>query len=140
MPDALELLVGDIDFERLRIVRPSRFSFVCGGRIDVNNGARPLSVRDYLIRLRSLEKSLRHPIVLAESAQQLYRETSYSDLITFEEDIAKIASVVLVVSESAGALAELGAFASTAPIREALRVIISEDHEQEESFVRFGPI
>lgn len=78
--------------------------------------------------------------MLAESAQQLYRETTYPDLITFEEDIAKIAAIVLVISESAGALAELGAFASTPDIRRALRILISEEHHLEESFVRYGPV
>ncbi|NRD88515.1 hypothetical protein C8024_02110 [Sphingopyxis sp. BSNA05] len=79
-------------------------------------------------------------IVLAEAAQQLYRDTNYNDLITFEEDIARIASIVLVISESAGSLAELGSFSSEKQIKEVLRVLISEEHEQKESFVRFGPI
>lgn len=80
------------------------------------------------------------PFVLAESAQQLYRDTNYSDLITFEEDIARISSIVLVISESAGSLAELGAFSSNETIRDTLRILIQESHANEESFVRYGPI
>jgi hypothetical protein len=83
---------------------------------------------------------LRHEIVLAEKAIQLYRDTAYSDLISFEEDIARIASVVLVIAESPGALAELGSFSSNETIRQVLRVVIQERYESEESFVRFGPI
>ncbi|WP_204281408.1 retron St85 family effector protein, partial [Moraxella catarrhalis] len=64
----------------------------------------------------------------------------YSDLITFEEDIARIAAVVLVIAESAGSLAELGAFTANDTIRQALRVVIPDHHETAESFVRYGPI
>lgn len=139
MPDALDDLIEDLDLAQVRIRRPNRFTFLCGGRIEAA-GAPVGGLRDYLIRVRPMMRRLGHPIVLAESAQQLYRETSYPDLITFEEDIAKIAAIVLVISESAGALAELGAFASTPDIRRALRIIISEQHFAEESFVRYGPI
>ena len=87
-----------------------------------------------------MEKKLGSAIILAETAQQLYRDTHYEDLISFEEDIARIASIVLVISESPGSLAELGAFASEPVIRETLRIIISELHSAAESFVRYGPI
>ncbi|WP_204275442.1 retron St85 family effector protein, partial [Enterobacter hormaechei] len=82
----------------------------------------------------------KYSIVLAEEANQIYRDTEYSDLITFEEDIARIAAVVLVIAESAGSLAELGAFTANDTIRQALRVVIPDHHETAESFVRYGPI
>ena len=61
-------------------------------------------------------------------------------MISFEEDIAKVASIVLVISESPGSLAELGAFSSEPAIRDTLRIIVSEEHSVAESFVRYGPI
>lgn len=81
-----------------------------------------------------------YEIVLAEKATQLYRDTTYGDLISFEEDIARIASVVLVIAESAGSLAELGAFASNETIFRALRVMIQEKYASDQSFIRYGPI
>lgn len=139
LPDAFDDLISDLDLDQVRIRRPSRFTFLCGGKIGADKDP-PGGLRDYLVRVRPIERRLGHPIVLAESAQQLYRETSYHDLITFEEDIAKIAAIVLVISESAGALAELGAFSSSPDIRKALRILISEEHHAEESFVRYGPV
>lgn len=82
----------------------------------------------------------KYTIVLAEEATQIYRDTRYGDLISFEEDIARISAVVLVIAESAGSLAELGAFSSNDTIRSRLRVIIPTHHEVEESFVRYGPV
>lgn len=83
---------------------------------------------------------LPHALVLAEKAVQLYRDTDYGDLISFEEDIARIAAVVLVIAESPGSLAELGAFTANDAIRRVLRVVIQQKFETQESFVRFGPI
>lgn len=96
------------------------------------------SLRDYLCRTRSLK--VKAKIVFAESANKLYRDTGYDDLISFEEDIARIASLVLVISESPGSLAELGAFSMNDTIRPSLRVISQTKYEDSESFVRFGPI
>jgi len=48
--------------------------------------------------------------------------------------------VVLVISESPGSLAELGAFATNPTIRRSLRILVQSNYEKAESFVRFGPI
>jgi hypothetical protein len=131
-------LYNDLDPERLRITRPSKFLFLCGGAVANDGNSKPQNLRDYIYRVRRLRSS--YEIVLAEKANQLYRDTDYTDLISFEEDIARIAAVVLVIAESAGSLAELGAFASNDTILKALRVMIKEKHDSGESFIRFGPV
>lgn len=141
MFEALTAFNGRLDRPALRVRRPKHTVFLCGGLIASPEGGRAaLSVRDYLVRLRQIERRLSATIVLAETAQQLYRDTGYPDLITFEEDVARVSSIVLVISESAGSLAELGAFASEPVIKPALRILLSEEHERAESFVRFGPV
>jgi hypothetical protein len=79
-------------------------------------------------------------VILAEKANQLYRDTDYHDLITFEEDIANISAMVLVIAESAGSLAELGAFASNDVTKNSLTIIMQEEFAEAESFIRFGPV
>jgi hypothetical protein len=61
-------------------------------------------------------------------------------LITFEEDIANISAMVLVIAESAGSLAELGAFASNDVTKNSLTIIMQEEFADAESFIRFGPV
>ncbi|MBZ9850151.1 retron St85 family effector protein [Mesorhizobium sp. CA14] len=129
---------SDLNLELLRVTRPSKFLFLCGGARETRPKARAANLRDYILRVRPFRTP--HTIVLAEEATQLYRDTAYDDLITFEEDIARIAAVVLVIAESAGSLAELGAFTANDTIRESLRVVIPRHHETAESFVRYGPI
>jgi hypothetical protein len=103
-------LYNDLHLERLRVHRPSKFLFLCGGALPNGVNDRPGNLRDYIYRVRRIRSP--YQVVLAERATQLYRDTAYSDLISFEEDIARIAAVVLVIAESAGSFAELGAFAS----------------------------
>ena len=129
-----------MNLAKLRIERPTKFIFFCGGTIRSGNSNGANSLRDYLYRVRSCSKRLHGEIVLAEAANELYRDTRYGDLISFEEDIARIAAVVLVIAESPGSLAELGAFASNETIRRALRVILQTSNWNKESFIRYGPV
>jgi hypothetical protein len=131
-------LFNDLDQARLRVVRPSKFVFFCGGQI--SSDGRAESLRDYLFRVRKIQRYLSGNVVLAERAVQLYRDTSYTDLISFEEDIARLSSVVLVIAESAGSLAELGAFSTNETISPSLRVILQSSYSIAESFIRFGPV
>jgi hypothetical protein len=97
-------------------------------------------MRHYLLTQRRIARRLKADVILAEAANQLYRDTDYHDLITFEEDIARISAMVLVVAESAGSLAELGAFASNEITRQSLTIIMQEEFADAESFIRFGPV
>jgi hypothetical protein len=137
--DEIQSFFSDLLLEKVRVVRPSKFIFLCGGTIaEPSDDARAANLRDYLCRVRPLR--LANPIVLAEEAIQLYRDSEYSDLISFEEDLARIASVVLVIAESTGSLAELGAFASNDTIKQVLRVVIQDEYERSETFIRYGPV
>ena len=98
------------------------------------------SLRQYLLRDKNVASKIKAEIILAETANQLYRDSGYNDLISFEEDIARISAMILLIAESAGSLAELGAFSTIAPIRSKLAVIMQASHEKDESFVRYGPI
>lgn len=137
MSDELAKIYTDIAGLQPRFNTPFRSLFFCGG-VRGTGKERPKSLRDYLFRKRGLR--LKAKIVFAEDANQIYRETKYSDLITFEEDIARIVSSVVVIVESPGSFAELGAFAMNPTISKSLRVIVQTKFSETESFIRFGPI
>ncbi|MEQ1771710.1 MAG: retron St85 family effector protein [Devosia sp.] len=127
----------DLDKNQLRVTHPFPLIFLCGGKVGLTGAAQ--SLRDYIYRTNRPGSS-NFRFVLAEQANALYRDTRYHDLISFEEDIARIASLVVVIAESPGSLAELGAFASSPPIRPSLRILIQELYASDESFIRFGPV
>ncbi|MGO6673543.1 retron St85 family effector protein [Rhizobium leguminosarum] len=138
-PQPLLEFYNNLDFESIRVRRPRKFVFFCGG-VFGNDDTKPKSLRQYLLRTRNISSRVRADIVLAEAANQLYRDTEFSDLITFEEEIAIISSLVLVIAESAGSLAELGAFATSDQIRQSMAVLMRTEHFEQNSFVRYGPI
>lgn len=127
-----------LKLDELRVERPDPFIFFCGGVVHLGDLPAPFrSLRDYIHR-RPLK--LKHRIVLAESAVKLFQESQYNDLITFEAHIAQISELVLLVCESPGSLAELGAFCLKDAIVERIYVIIQEQHAEADSFVRLGPL
>lgn len=137
--ESVEDLLGFVDLNELRFKWPSAFIFFCGGSSsDIPKDA--VSLRHYLLRERKIEARLDGKVILAEAANQLYRDSSYTDLITYEEDIAQISRVILLIAESAGSLAELGAFSSSEQIKKKLSVLMQQKYFDAESFVRYGPI
>jgi hypothetical protein len=139
LSESVKELLEYVDVNELRFKWPSNFIFFCGGSSSVN-ATDPVSLRHYLLKERKIEARLDGKVILAEAANQLYRDTSYTDLITYEEDIAKISRIIFLIAESAGSLAELGAFSSSHQIKKKLSVAIQQQYFNAESFVRFGPI
>ena len=140
MPETPHSLFVDLDEGKTRFRYPSRPIFLCGGAIRTDDGATCPSLRDYLYRVRKIEIKLPSKIVLAERANQLFVETDYKSLIRFEEDIALLSGLVILVAEGPGSLAELGSFEANRTIRRSLRVLIQDSFERDQSFIRNGPI
>ena len=131
---------NDLNLERLTVIRPSKEIFLCGGVISTEQKAKRKSVRDYIYKILQRSNRLGANIILAEAANEIYRVADYRDLISFEEDVAKLVSLIVLIAESPGSLAELGAFASIDYIRRKLRVIVKQQHADEISFIRSDPI
>lgn len=121
-------------------VRPFKgFIFVCGGPVDVRQ-AEPLSVRDALLRRIGSKKGISERIRLAEEFKDWAYDGHYRDLLSFEEHLAELSDVIVLILESPGTLAELGLFTALEAIREKLSVYISKFHFEQDSFIRLGPI
>jgi hypothetical protein len=138
--DGLTEAFQRLDFDRLRLRKPSKTVFFCGGKLGKLNEKPAFSVRDFLLRHRALFRTINCNVVLAEDATQLYRDSKFRDLISFEEGVAQVAALILIVAESPGALAELGAFTLSEAISPHLKVIVDRNYERDESFIRHGPL
>lgn len=129
----------DLNLDKVRFVRPSKEIFLCGGLISPTNTINSKSVRDYIYRLLQRDNPLGAKLILAEKANDLYRSTTHGDLITFEEQIAKLVTLIVIITESPGSLAELGAFASIPDVSDKLILIVRHHYEKDESFIRLWP-
>jgi hypothetical protein len=140
----LEILrdfIGALDQSKLRVTRPSRFIFFCGGVITPKSKKSP-SLRDFLLRTLATKGSRIDDakLVCAEEANSLFKESKYKSLIEFESDIAEIAELVLLIGESPGSLAELGAFSMTPILSKNLAIVAQSSYRSQESFIRDGPL
>ncbi len=105
--------------------------FLCGGRSS--------SARDWIATY--LRRS--HPDKLLFYAEDVWKHiASRSDLnaLTMEHELAQLADLIILVVESPGTFAELGAFSLNDDLRKKLLPLISSDYRHAESFINTGPI
>jgi hypothetical protein len=62
------------------------------------------------------------------------------DALQMEEDLAKLADLIIVIVESAGTLTELGAFSLSPSLRKKLLPIVDEEYRHDSSFITNGPL
>lgn len=114
--------------------------FMCGGNADVRVDP-PRSTRGAFLKyLARNDPAMLENIRLAEDFKDWNHGAAYHDLMIFEDDIAHIASLIVIFLESAGSLAELGVFARNKRINNKILVFVSDDHFNQDSFIRYGPL
>jgi hypothetical protein len=142
MTDPRRTFLERVDLGKSRIKNFGGFVFLCGGRNDLSFDP-ILSVRHLLYNELAGGKhgDIADKLKLAEDIQDWFRGGVYSDLVTFEEHLAGLSDVIVLVVESPGSIAELGAFSISPAITDRLLVLVAEIHyEQNESFIKLGPL
>lgn len=142
MADPRETFLARINFKDTRIRAFAGYLFLCGGKHDAGEYNPLLSARHLIFHTlhAGSYSDLAPRLRVAEDIQDWFRDGMYSDLVTFEEHLAGLSSVILLIVESPGSIAELGAFAVTSAINKRLVVVVDEHYFEEESFIRLGPI
>ena len=135
-PDAL---VNAINPETLKVRPPRLVVFLCGGVIGKKE-APPATLRDAFSRAHDAAKDQKYKVILVESAKPLTADAGYSDLLTFESDIAGAVGLIVLFAESAGSLAELGSFAASNKIAPSILAILDDFYYAEDSFIKNGPV
>jgi hypothetical protein len=76
--------------------------------------------------------------------EDIFDELLYSsaavDLLSLENLLADSVDAVVVIPESAGSFAELGAFANTEKLRNKMLCVVDERYRRDKSFINQGPI
>ncbi len=125
-----------VDFKKVKTREVPRLIFLCGGNDLKRKHFRPY-IHEELI-------SRGHKVVLADEVMnwQVSKDLD-KDLLELEKYIAALVSVIPIVCESPGSIAELGAFVSHEQIKNKLYIIIAEHYyegDDSKSFIRWGPI
>jgi hypothetical protein len=132
-------LFSKIDLPASRMKPYEGFIFLCGGPTDIRS-VNPISVRDAIYRELAKDDSIDRRIRVAEHYKDWSHDSIYRDLVSFERHLAELSSVIVLVLESAGSIAELGLFSVIAEFQRKLIVFIEPDHYQSVSFIRLGPV
>ncbi|MAS24814.1 MAG: hypothetical protein CMI08_13265 [Oceanospirillaceae bacterium] len=137
-------LLGNVDESQLKVSYSRKpFILLCGG---------PAPEKLHLHDKEPETESLRHAVnkqALSEinTSFHLFRpeeipewatDAIFKNLMDFERELAAVCSRVLIILESAGAIAELGAFSQLVELNKKLIVIRNEFHGEENSFIDLG--
>jgi hypothetical protein len=126
-----EGLINHLRRSRYRFRKLDPVVFLCGAAGSKSRDA----VRNYLARhMPSVD------IFYAEKVWQEIVSLGERDALQMEEDLAKLADLIIVIIESAGTFTELGAFSLSPGLRQKLLPIVDEKHQHDSSFITNGPL
>ncbi|MCX6543501.1 MAG: retron St85 family effector protein [Acidobacteria bacterium] len=80
------------------------------------------------------------PLVFYAEDVWMEIQASGRNMLELEEELARLADLVVVIVESAGSIAELGAFALSEPLRRRMLAILDRRYLGQRSFINFGPV
>lgn len=127
----LEEFLKNIDWDKVRVKRYPNLIFLCGSAHSAK------SIRSLLLA-NPLEN---YKYVLAESAMNWPDAKSFtSDFLELEAYFAAAVKLILIVSESPGSFAEMGAFVNDKEMKDRVLVVTQESHYKAHSFIRYGII
>lgn len=137
--DPRSKLISVIDLASCRVeFSDTPLVLLCGGPTKIkerpDDPAPPIaSLRDAITRANTSYEVFR-----PEEITSWHADGVYKNLVTFEADLASVCSLVVIVLESVGALAELGAFSQQDELRKKLVVILPSEFQDDPSFVNLG--
>ncbi|PWW34571.1 hypothetical protein DFO83_11198 [Idiomarina loihiensis] len=113
---------------------PPKILFICGG--DPRFCENRLHIEKYIKRHSENLVTFR-----AEYAWETMVELkSNINALALEESLAEFSDIVLILVESFGTAAELGAFSAGEPLREKLLPVLDKRFKSDESFINTGPV
>lgn len=137
----LSIFLEKLDIGSIHVYSPRSAVFVCGGKQEEDGQLPPKSIRDALIRAGELPSITKSTLFVVEKVtNQFLREHVYGDFYEFENDMAQVCDLVLLISESPGSFTELGSFTRDAEVARKLFTVIRNVHFGDGSYIDVGPI
>lgn len=111
--------------------------FLCGADISMKDKLRFKIAEEF----KNIWNSYRYEIIYPEDIfDELLYSSRSKDLLSLENLLADSVDVVLMIPESPGSFAELGAFANNENLRAKIICIVDERYRKDKSFINQGPI
>lgn len=112
--------------------------FICGG--DPRYFKNRENIEKYLSKHHQHFLHFRAEHAWEAISNEANKNTNKTNALALEEWLAEFSDAVIILVESFGTVAELGAFSISEPLRKKLLPIINKKFEKDESFVNTGPV
>ncbi|MFH1818412.1 MAG: retron St85 family effector protein [Pseudomonadota bacterium] len=139
LQDPRTALLSAIDIEACKVeLSNTPIVLLCGG---------PVVIKERPDDPQPAIASLRHAVTDANTSYEIFRPEEiaswlsdgvFKNLMNLEADLASICSLVVIILESAGSLAELGAFSQLPDLSKKIIAIRSNDFRDAPSFINLG--
>lgn len=111
--------------------------FICGG--DEKFCKNRTIIERYFSKHQKLYLTFRAEYAWGVISKESAKDKSVNAL-SLEEWLADFSDIVIILVESFGTVAELGAFSLSQPLRKKLLPILDKKYESDESFINTGPV
>lgn len=142
MKDPREAMLADLEISSCRIVHTdSPVVLLCGGSVIIKERPDDPDPRIQSLRHAITQTSTEFELFRPEEITTWQEDAVFKNLVDFETELAAICSLVVIILESPGAIAELGAFSQLNELRDKLVVIKCSDFsegENKNSFINLG--
>lgn len=132
-----------LNLDASKVVDSPSLILLCGGPVNTKCGRDPSLRALFYEQLKQTHPDFFRRVLLAEDATSwAMADSRYENLFELENDLAYLSAIILVVVESAGSIAELGAFCQAFSLRKRLVAIVERGYYDEDppSFIRAGPV
>ena len=127
------------------LLSPLPIVLLCGGRVPSLNSESSVESENSISLRDSIYVTSPPPndfeIFYPEEITDWQIDGIFSNLIDFEKSLAGITSLVVIILESAGSIAELGAFSQLPELKNKLIVVVREEYvsgKNSNSFINLG--
>lgn len=136
-PRAVASLRRSLTADGVSLEKSSYIVFVCGRS---SAGGMGTSARDTLLQYARRHWADYHFFRAEDAFRALPKSQDRVDLLTYERTLARYSDCILMILESAGVIAELGAFAHDEALHKSVLVLSSSEFRGQESFIAKGPL
>jgi hypothetical protein len=141
MDESIVEFVKSVKIESCRVSNTPHLIFLCGGIIADSESSPIRSARDYFYRhLKSHAPDFFGRVKLAEEINRWFDQDTFADLLELEVYLADLSDLTILFVESAGSIAELGAFATEDVLRPRTFAILNSSYDDTGTFIADGPV
>lgn len=131
-------IISQIDISAAKFEASSHpIVLLCGGSVK-NLSSESRAIYSFRHAVKDCFLTSKFEFFLPEEIQDWLHDSMFANLLEYEADLAAICSLVVVIPESAGSIAELGAFSQLVELREKICVINSNGLADMPSFINLG--